>query len=307
MARHGHARVAERPRLKHRVEYALLRTSLALLRFLPFGLALWIGRRLGELAFDVVRLRRAVTLENLQRAFGLERSPRELVRIGRACYRNAAMTFLELGLCARRPPQEVETRVTLGNAACVAAAAAPGRGVLYLTGHYGNWELLGARVSRIGPRLHAVAGDQRNVLVDRYLRELRERLGMGVIPMAAAARDVLRALRDGEGVALVADQDAGRTGVFVEFLGRPAACHAAPMRFAYRTGAPIVMGFCRRTGPGTFRCDLEGPLEPDRSRPEDEEVLRLLRRYNETLERLVREHPEQWLWMHRRWKTRPPA
>lgn len=307
MARYRHLRSGEHPRFKHRLEYALLRGSLALLRHLPLGAALWIGRRLGEAAFDVVRLRRTVTLDNLRRVFGDERSERELVRIGRACYRNAAMTFLELGLCAQRPLEELDARVTVDNAACVAAAAAAGRGVVYLTAHFGNWELLGARMSRIDRRLQAVAGDQKNPLVDRYVRHLRQRLGMGVISMAAAARDVLRALREGESVALVADQDAGRDGVFLDFLGRPAACHPGPVRFAYRTGAPVVLGFCRRMGPGAFRCELYGPFVADRSRPESEETLRLLRLYNETLERVVREHPEQWFWMHRRWKTRPPA
>jgi KDO2-lipid IV(A) lauroyltransferase len=112
-------------------------------------------------------------------------------------------------------------------------------------------------------------------------------------------------LREGGSVALVADQDAGRSGAFLDFLGRPASCHLGPVRFAYRTGAAVIMGFCRRTGPGAFRGELHEPIVPDRSRPEEEEIRRILRLYNETLGRLVREHPDQWFWMHRRWKTRP--
>jgi Kdo2-lipid IVA lauroyltransferase/acyltransferase len=307
MARHQHSRAGERIRWKHHVEYGLLRGSLAVLHHLPFGLALWLARRLGDLAFDVVRLRRRVTLDNLRRVFGDERSERDLARVARTCYRNFAMTAVELGLCAHRPPDELEKRVVVDHAECIAAAAADGRGIVYLTAHFGNWELLGARIGRIDRRLHAVAGDQKNLLVDRFLRRLRERLGIGVIPMATAARDTLRVLREGGSVALVADQDAGRSGVFVDFLGYPAACHLAPLRFAYRTGAPVIIGFCRRTGPGALRGELHGPILPDLSRPEDEEALRLLRLYNETLERAVRAEPEQWLWMHRRWKTRPPV
>ncbi len=306
MARYDAARPRGRTRLKHWAEYVLLRGTVALLRLLPLRLALWIARRLGDLAFDGLRLRRRVALDNLRHTFGATRTERERVAIARRCYRNFAMTFIELALWARRPAGELDARVEIAHPERATRAAAAGRGILYLTAHYGNWELLGARVNRLTPGLHVVVGDQRNLLVDRVARDWRERLGMRVIPMASAVRDTLRVLQHGGYVALVADQDGGPGGLFFDFLGRPASHFTGPARLAYRAGSPIVMGFCLRTGPGVFHAELTEPILPDRSRPEAEEIERILRAYDAVLEREARAHPDQWFWMHRRWKTRPP-
>ncbi len=299
------SRTGARKRLQHELEYALLRLVLLGLRAMPMRGALWVARRLGDLAYDGVRIRRRVTRENLRRALGPQRTQRELDRIARSCYRHFAMTFVELALCSHRPLAELDERVEVTGWENVTEAAARGRGILFLTAHFGNWEILGAWMGRGPQALHVVVGDQRNRKVDQYSKHLRRRLGMEVIPMGAALRDIVRTLRGGGQVALVADQDGGPEGLFLDFFGRPASFPLGPARFAYRTGAPIVMGFGRRVAPGRFRCQFPRPIYADPSRPESEEIARILRTYSTTLESLVQRDPEQWFWMHRRWKTRP--
>jgi KDO2-lipid IV(A) lauroyltransferase len=305
MAHYGTGQEASRRRPRHYAEYALLCALVFVLRLLPFRAALWVACRLGDFAFDVIRIRRRVTLENLQAALGATRSAAELMAIARSCYRNFAATFVELAVLAPGGAAAAARRMRVSPQSHVADAAARGRGVIYLTAHIGNWEMLGACMGLIDEPLHVVVGDQRNLLVDRYVNGLREALGMRVIPMGASLKGVMRALRRGERVALVADQNAGPDGVFIDFLGRPAATALGPAHFAYRSGAPIVIGLDRRLENGRHETRLYPPLIADRSRPAAEETRRILTEYMRILEDFVRRHPDQWFWMHRRWKTQP--
>ncbi|MBD3235699.1 MAG: hypothetical protein GF330_03250 [Candidatus Eisenbacteria bacterium] len=295
-----------RPRIKHYGEYALLRVLLGVLRHLPLRVSLWCARRLGDVAFDLLRLRRRVTLENLHRAFGGELGDAERRRVARRTYRNFGISFVEFALFASQHVEQLAARVRLRGAEHLCAAAASGRGVIYLTAHAGSWEILGATLGFHDRPLGVVVGDQHNPLVDRFAKQMRRRVGMIVIPTGSALRRCIRLLREGGRLGIVGDQDAGADGLFLDFCGAAASTPVGPARFAYRTGAAVVFCFDRYVAPGEHEIVLHPPVYTDPRQPEDVEIRRLMERYNRVLERFVRRHPEAWFWMHRRWKTPPP-
>ncbi len=307
MARYRREQQRQRTQIRHYLEYFLLRAIVFVIARIPMSAALWVGRRLADLTFDVLRKRRTVTLENLRAALGDPYSAAELQGIARGAYRNIGMTMVELGRFSRESPADLLDRTRIAPRDPIHAAVARGRGIVYLTGHTGNWELCGICVNAVGGPLAAAVGDQKNLLVDRYFKALRGRMGVEQISITSGLRQVLRRLHEGGRVALAADQDAGRDGVFIDFFGRPASTAAGPARFAYRTGAAIVIGFDRLTGQGRHEIRLYPPIVPDTDRPEEEEVRRMLGEYARHLEDFIREYPEQWLWMHRRWKSAPPV
>jgi KDO2-lipid IV(A) lauroyltransferase len=296
---------AERPTWKHWLE------------LLGLGLfsapARWGGERLGRpwarfwgrLAFDLFRIRRQVTLENLRHAFP-DRPMAWRLRVARAAYGNFAETFLEVTLLARWGPEEILRRCPLrAGEEGLREALERGRGAILLSGHFGNWELMGGSLALRGYPVDFLVRPQRNPLVDARLQAWREAMGVGIIPVGQAVRRVYRALRAGRFVAILADQDAGRSGLFLPFMGRLASTAVGPAAFAYRARCPIILGHCLRTGPGELSVYLDPPVWPREGVPEEQEVERLARIYTRRLEEIVRAHPEHWFWMHRRWKTRP--
>jgi len=176
-----------------------------------------------------------------------------------------------------------------------------------VTGHLGNWEVAGAALSARGIPLDVVAKGMANRRFGEDLEATRRRLGMRVVDMAVAPREVLRSLRAGRVVALVADQNAREQGIFVPFFGVPAATFRGPALFALRAGAPIFMGTCvREPGrPHRYRARAER-IDVTASGDLDADVLRLTEAHTAALERAVRQTPEQYFWQHKRWKTRPP-
>jgi KDO2-lipid IV(A) lauroyltransferase len=150
--------------------------------------------------------------------------------------------------------------------------------------------------------------EQSNPLASRMQNRLRAAGGIEIVKQGPlVARGVLRALRRGHLVGILPDQNAGRHGVFVDFLGKPASTFKGPAFFAWKANVPIVQGYVRRMPDGTHHAVVEPPIFPDPNAGEEEEVRRLTQLYTKDLERWVRAHPENYYWVHRRWKTQPDA
>lgn len=263
-----------------------------------------VGRGLGLFAFEVVRIRRAVTLDNLAHAFP-EWSPRERLQVARDCYRHFGVTFLELCCFPGLTPSQIADRVRLENTRPFDLARAEGRGAVLLTGHVGNWELLGAAAAAAGYPFWVLVRRQSNPRVDAYVTQARESAGMRVLPADESLLPVWRALHRNEFVAFLSDQDAGRHGIFVPFFGRPASTPLGPIRFARRSGSPIVVGFALRRKDGRYRSEFFDPIHVRDDLPPEEAEREATERTVAQLEAVVRQYPEQWFWMHRRWKTKP--
>jgi len=292
--------------LAHRAQYIGFRFLLVLLSRLSSRGTIRLGRFLGVLTFDWIRLRRRVALENLSHAFP-EWTPERRLSVARECYRQFGITFLELCRLPRMKREEIQRRVRFSDPEMLETARREGHGAVLLTGHFGNWEMMGSAVALRGYPTWVLVRPMRNRLVDTHVTAAREGGGMRVLPIDGGLRPILRALRGNGFVAFLADQDAGRDGLFVPFLGRPASTPVGPARFARAAGAPIIVGYGVRQAGGDYRLELHGPLRVRKDLPAEEAEREATRQTVQLLEEVIRTHPEQWFWMHRRWKTRPPG
>jgi len=178
--------------------------------------------------------------------------------------------------------------------------------IIMLSGHFGNWEMAGYLFGVFGFPPHSVARALDNPYLDGFLRRFRERSGQRMIPKKGGYDQMLAVLRDGGVLSFLADQDAGERGMFVEFFGRPASTHKAIALLALEHRAPVVVGFARRVGPG-FRYEVgcEEVIDPEEWTGTADDARLLTQRYTQTLEAIIRRDPEQYLWLHRRWKHQP--
>lgn len=273
-----------------------------LLAHLPARAGLWVGRRLGDLAWWVLPRRRGLACANLARAFRHERSPAELRRVARQSFQHLGMTLVEVSTLLFRPPGVMLGRMELAGRQHLDKAAAEGRGILLLSAHLGNWELLAPSHLLTDFELSIVLRPLDEPVADRLASRFRRRSGADLIDKRRGLRHILHALRDGRMVGLLLDQNASRAeGVFVPFFGTPASTSKSLAVISLRTGAPVVPVFIRRVATDRHRveCDPALPFPPDR------DVTAYTAMFNEAIEAAVRRAPEQWLWMHERWRTRP--
>lgn len=297
----------KKPTFKHRLEYAALYLVYLMGRTLPRRQFVRVGEGLGRFVFDVLRIRREVALANLRFVFGEEMSEEEIVDLARRSYAQLGGTLLEFASISRMTQQDLVDEVEIeGIEILEEALKKSGKGAMLVTGHYGNWELFGAAFVARGYPTTFLVKEQSNPLASKLHNHLREIGGIEIVGQGPlVARGVLRALRRGHMVGVLPDQDARRHGVFVDFLGRPASTFKGPAYFAWREGVPIVQGYSRRLPDGRHVATAERAIWPDTSAPEEEEVQRMTQLFTNDLEKWVRAFPENYYWVHRRWKTQP--
>ncbi len=265
-----------------------------------------VGDVLGALVFHLTGMRKKLVMEHMARVFGMTEGSEELRAMSRSVYRQLGRTAVEHARLLAGRTADLRDRLAVSGDEHIARARKGGRGVILITGHFGYWELLGATVAMLGYPITVVAKKLHNPAVDRLVHAGRERLGMAVATMDKAPAAVFRALRRNECVGLLADQDAGAGGVFVDFLGSRASTYQGPALFALRTGAPIVPCFIIRTGPERHRVCFETPIEAIPTGNEPADIARITQAYTDVLARYIKDFPDHWFWVHRRWKTPAP-
>ncbi len=293
-------------RTRQRFDFLMLYGLFLVARPLPRRWLLALGRGLGTLTWRVIRYRRDVVLDNLRHAFGAEYNDDRLHDLAHSFYRHLGMTLMEFLVFPRLKRKDFLDLVEVQGAEHAQAMARSGRGGLFVTGHLGNWEMLAARGAAAGFKVTAAVKTQSNPQVDRIQNDIRRRAGVGILRTDSGVKSMLKALRRGEMIALVADQDAGGDGYFTEFLGRPASFFKGPALFAVRAQVPLVTVFINRLPDGRHRVVFESPTTVDPSWDEETAVAELTRHYANQLEAAVRRAPEQYFWIHRRWKTTKP-
>ncbi|HPF71429.1 MAG TPA: lysophospholipid acyltransferase family protein [Candidatus Krumholzibacteria bacterium] len=291
---------------RQRLDYLLFRGLYLVAGRLPHAAQLAVGRALGAFVWHVVRFRRAVVLDNLQHAFGAERSPDEIRALAAAFYRNLGMTLMEFLAMPRLDPASVTRLVRIEGVEHLEDLRRRGRGALLVSGHFGNWELMGARIAAEGQPVNFIVKTQHNERVDALQNAIRHRVGIGTIRSGANIKDMIRALRRQEWIGMLADQDARSDGIFCDFLGRPASVFRGAAYLAWKLDCPLITGFIYREPDGTHVVRVDPPVEPDRNLDEEEAVRRLTEVHVRRLEAAVRRAPDHYFWLHRRWKTRPP-
>ena len=282
-------------------------TALAgLIGRLPGPVAQRLGCGLGELLFLLLRGRRRLALRNLERAFP-ELSDVERRRLCRRFHHHLGLTIVEVCIALGRPLSQVLEQITIeGSAHLTEAMTAHGR-ALILTAHLGNWELLPLASRLTGYRFATVVRPLDSPILDELVQRLRERAGVELIPKRRAIRPVLAALARGDLVAILLDQNTTRAeAVFVPFFGAAASTSRSIAILALRTGSPVLPVFIRREGWGRHRVSIRAPLPaPVKTGPDA--IVELTAQCTLAIEAAIREAPDQWLWVHDRWRTRPPA
>jgi Kdo2-lipid IVA lauroyltransferase/acyltransferase len=275
-----------------------------LLGVLPRAIVEGLAGALGDLAWSL-GIRRRVTLENLRNAFP-EKDEAERTAIARAAYRNMALAALEAMSAATLSETDLATLLTTEGAEAFFAAVDQGKGVLVATAHFGNWELLGSVMARRGVPVHAVVRPLKGSLNDRIVKS-RLRNGLRLIPPRGAVLGSVKAVRSGGVVAMLVDQVLPQKhGVFVPFFGRPACTNPSLAIAALRTGAPVFVGMAAREGK-RLKLFFEGPFPVPQTGDALTNVREHTAQITSVLERYIRRYPDQWLWMHRRWKVQPDA
>lgn len=265
-----------------------------------------LGRTLGMGAFHTMTRYRKVALANLRRAYGSEWSEEQIQSVARESFRNLGITLIEFFL--RQPritAEEVEREVRFEGQEHYEEAFKRGKGVLLITAHYGNWEMMGPRLHRAGYRVSAVSRTADDPGTEHMIEQIRTRCGLQQIPRKLAARMGLAALRRNEILAILLDQNTAEGGIFVPFFGYPASTATGPAVFALKTGAAIVPTFCIREADGTHRMKAWPPIYPESTGDRARDVERLTAEITRVIELQIRERPELWFWLHNRWKLQP--
>jgi KDO2-lipid IV(A) lauroyltransferase len=292
---------------RHALEAGLAAAVTAVVRRLPRRLVLALGRGLGRLwgAFDQRHLR--IAADNLRQAFP-DWDEQRVLRTARGVYAHFGAILFDILWMDGRSREELLAITDVEGLEGARAAVASGRGVVCPTGHFGNWEFQGvASALLVGP-FAVVARPLDNPDLDRRLVGLRTSTGNTVIYKRRALTQIMQTIRDGGVVAIVIDQNVQeKDGIFVDFFGRPACTTTVAAALALKMDCMIVPVRCPLGPDGRYRMVYGPPVEWEGEGRGPEAVAALTQQLTSIIEGWVREHPEQWLWLHRRWKTQPAS
>jgi Kdo2-lipid IVA lauroyltransferase/acyltransferase len=273
-------------------------------RIVPNPLLPGLGNRLGDALFFASAKLRRVTLKNLRQVFESEWSEEQIRCVARQVFRNFGQTAVEFVCLPRMSREELRSRVRIDGLEHLKQALKAGKGVILISAHYGNWELMGARIAQEGVGMNVLARAADDGLTDRIVNDIRDAGGYRVFARGGSLMPVLRCLRQNEAVGMLIDQNF-RTGIFVDFFGRPAATASGAAEIALRTGATVLSAFVERQEDDTHLAVLS-PLEIERTGDHERDVVAVTQYFTKVIEDAVRRRPDQWMWFHDRWKFRPP-
>ncbi|MCS6770562.1 MAG: lysophospholipid acyltransferase family protein [Kiritimatiellae bacterium] len=283
--------------------YRMLKWVERILCALPLRVARAFGRGVGLIAFAALRKHRETNLADMARCFpGASR--RDLKRRLRRVYQNLAVNYVEVIRWFGGRDAELDAMVRADGMEHVERARERGRGVLVLTAHLGNWDLLGPWAARRVP-LTIITKELKNAGANRYWQEARARIGLKLLPAHGSYRACLATLKRGEFLGFILDQNMTRDeGIFVDFFGRPACTTPGLAYLAAHAQSPVLPVFMVREPDGSHRVRILPPLDPPADR-RPETIQDATQRYTRIIEDVIRQHPDQWIWMHRRWRTQP--
>ncbi|MCX5677906.1 MAG: lysophospholipid acyltransferase family protein [Candidatus Omnitrophica bacterium] len=272
---------------------------------MPIRAAAAIAAWLGRIGFALAGKYRNLTIANLRFAFP-EKDEAEIKRLAIKVFENLGKTGAELVNFPKINKSNIDNLVHIENIGILEDELKRGKGVIMLTAHFGNWELLAATMkvkeypgSVVGRRLYFHK-------YDRYLNYLRKLTDVNVIYRDQSPRGILKILKAGGIIGMLADQDVDSVeGVFVDFFGKPAYTPVGPAALAMASGAAIVPAFIIRREDGNHTLMIDKPIEITDTGDKEADILTNTRRWSDVVESYIRKYPDQWVWMHRRWKTRP--
>ncbi len=285
--------------------YAVVRMAAALAQLLPTSAIGLAGRIIGTLLY-FVHPRRRVAAEQIAAAEGLPKDPAEIRAIVRAMYRHIGTMLVENLLMTRLIRSGHMKRVTtIEGLENVDRALERGRGIVLTIPHLGNWEWAALAFTLTGRPLSAVMRPIENPWLNRWIVGFRTQVGTRSVSKYDSIQDIGGELKVNRVLVLLADQDAKSGGTFVPFFGRPASTVRGPAILAMRLGSPVMVAATWRNPDGSHHVVFREPIDPSAYPPGKEGARRLTADFTAQIEAIIRRHPEQWMWLHRRWKSRP--
>ena len=270
---------------------------------LPRKLALFIGVHLATAVFLLSHREKDKACKHLAQSLGIDQPM--VGRLARRSFQNIGKNLMEFMQLPRMSPETLHQLVTLEGREHIDKALTQGRGAIILTAHFGNWELLGASILAHGYTIRGITRELRSKRLDAIVSSYREKVGWQGIDRDRSVREVLRCLNRNELIAILADVDTRTRGIFVDFFGKPAYTPYSPVAFALKTGAAILPTFIVRQPDNSHRAIIEAPLLLQQSGEKEADLLVNTQQFTKVIESYIRRHPEQWIWMHERWKTQP--
>ncbi len=288
--------------MKNLLEYSLFLVLAGVVRILGLNVSRRLSIIIAFTFYYVIPIRKQVTLKNLRLAFP-EYSDSEIRKIAFGSYKSFSITLIEILFVPYMTRNQIEDAVYCENCVLVRKYYEQNRGLILLSGHFGNWEYIALSVSaKIDVPFHVVVKAQRNPYVDKYLNRGRIKWINKIVPLGASIRKIYAELKSKNIVAMVADQRGPADGMRVNFFGQKSSIYHGPSQLAIKTKAPILYGLAVRQPDYTYKAHItEISTE---NLPEDEEmkIQEVSQRHMAFLESAIRKNPEQWLWMHNIWK-----
>ena len=291
-------------RIKRDLAYLGARTIICVFRLLPRKTALTVGSALGRIASVIDRKDYTLAVEHLTVAFGKEKDEKEIRRLAHETFRHLAMNFVDVARLYVMSPEEIKSVCVLHNLEILKDNLTKGYGVIGLTSHAGCWELLGQYFALMGIPTSCISQRLYDPRLEKMLIDTRTRVGIKNISRGQDTRDIIRVLKKGYLLAILIDQDTNVKGEFVDFFGQPAYTATSPALLSLRYKAPIIPIFIYRDEYHRHHVCIEGPVEIKATEDNDSDALGLTVQCSKVTEQFISEHPEQWVWFHRRWKTK---
>lgn len=283
-----------------------IKLIVTIINLLPHKLVVFCGRIFGMLLYFLSKQRRDITLTNLKNAYPTKRS-KEITDICKFSYQNLGISIFELIKFRTQSISEIKNIIKFTNPELITEVYNRGKGLIMMTGHFGNWEMLALASgietsSTLQHGINVVAKNQKNAFFDNYIIDNREKFGNKVINAGNAAKEMIKLIKNKEIVALIVDQSADpNKDVFVDFFGNPAATYEAPAVLALKFNLPILVSYAIRQKDNTYIATFE-ELKHDDLLFNKEGIKELTLRHVKHLENQIRLHPDMWSWQHRRWK-----
>lgn len=287
--------------------YLLARMTAFLIWILPRQVMLRVGAGLGRLAYEAVGRQREKTLAHLRCALGAEKSEEEIRKIAKGVFENLALTAGDILQFSKLNREKLKSFVDFDEAEGIyRKLLEEGRGIIAITAHLGNWELLGGAIFLNGLRGSVIARRIYYEPFNRWIVGLRRSVQVFTIYRDQSVREILKALSRNEIIGILPDQDVDSLkGIFVPFLGRPAYTPVAPVKLALMSQAPLVVSYLIRTARDRYRCEVQDVIRPRVETTREEAIRKYTTLWMKRFEETIRQYPEQWAWMHDRWKTQP--
>lgn len=275
------------------------------IRLLPLRLSYWFANRLGAVVYCFYAKRRRIGYANVRAAFCQNLMPGEIKKITRRTFQHFVCVLFEVFRFPSIDKRYADRYVASSGTSHIDEALKKGRGAIILTAHFGNWELSGLVGAIKGYPQVVLARQQKYLRLNRLLNSYRARYGRRVIEKCMATREIITSLKENKITAILSDQDAGMQGALVSFFGRLASTAKGAAGLALKFDSPILPNFCARQRGPFYQMTIEKPLAIEETGDLETDIQAGLQKFTNILESYITRYPDQWLWLHKRWKTTP--